>query len=416
MNYYRYDHRILFSEAVYEDLQHVTESEASLSEERFFWLHSRDPKASRRSFCLSDASLAGIPDEGLALLRKMDGPYLFPQWIMERIEQKKVTAVNTAYPDWLDALDFHVPARCRIHVVGLGDVGGIMLTGLRLLGDASVSAIGIYDIDQNKVLRWCYEANQILSPVELPAESRYPEVVAIDDSSLFDCDLFVFCVTAGVPALDDQTRDVRLAQFESNARIIGGYARKARERRFKGIFAVVSDPVDLLCKAAFAAANTDENGQWDMQGLAAEQIRGYGLGVMHARAAFFAGQSPDTRQYLHEGRAFGPHGEGLVIADSVSNYNEAASLLLTEKTKHANMEVRAAGFKPYIAPAISSACLSLLATIRGQWHYSATYMGGVFMGARNRLLPAGVELERLDIPPALFSRLENTYESLAKMI
>jgi malate/lactate dehydrogenase len=32
-----------------------------------------------------------------------------------------------------------------------------------------------------------------------------------------------------------------------NARIINLYAQIAREKGFKGIFAVVSDPVDLLC-------------------------------------------------------------------------------------------------------------------------------------------------------------------------
>lgn len=416
MNYFRYEKSILLSEEAYPNLQRISEAEASLSEGRLFWLHRRDPKSSRRSFCLSDAALCTVADEGLVLLQNTGTAKPVPQWIAERINEKKVTGVNTEYPDWQDALNFRLPECCRIHVVGLGDVGGMMITGLRLLGDASVSQIGIFDIDANKVTRWLYEANQILSPVETPAESRFPKIVTVPEEALFDCDLFVFCVTAGVPALDDQTRDVRLAQFEGNAKIIAGYAKKARHRRFKGVFAVVSDPVDLLCKAAFAAANTDENGDWDMKGLAAEQIRGYGLGVMHARAAFFAGQSPDTMHYLREGRAFGPHGEGLVIADSIERYNETLALQLTEKTKHANLEVRAAGFKPYIAPALSSACLSLLATIRGQWHYSATYMGGVFMGARNRLLPSGVEIERLELPPALLRRLENTYESLARII
>jgi hypothetical protein len=51
-----------------------------------------------------------------------------------------------------------------------------------------------------------------------------------------------------------------------------------------------------------------------------------------------------------------------------------------------------------------------------QWHYSATFLGGVYWGAKNRLLPAGIELERKPIPDELFSRLENSYESLRKML
>jgi len=115
----------------------------------------------------------------------------------------------------------------------------------------------------------------------------------------------------------------------------------------------------------------------DFKGLTPEQIRGYGLGVMHARACYYAGQDPRTAHYLKEGRAFGPHGKDLVIADSIKNYNEDLSIYLTNKTIEANMQVRAAGFKPYIAPALSSGSLSIIDTIRGKWHYSATYMGGI---------------------------------------
>ena len=171
----------------------------------------------------------------------------------------------------------------------------------------------------------------------------------------------------------------------------------------------------MLCKAAFDFSNTDDCGRLDFNGLAPEQIRGYGLGVMHARAAYFAGLDRETAHYIREGRAFGPHGEGLVIADSIENYNDRFSRYLTEKTKTANLEVRKLGYKPYIAPALSSGALSILATIRGQWHYSATFLGGVYMGARNRLNASGIELERLPIPEELFLRLKNTYESLRKM-
>jgi len=74
--------------------------------------------------------------------------------------------------------------------------------------------------------------------------------------------------------------------------------------------------------------------------------------------------------------------------------------------------MRELGFKPYIAPALSSGALSLLLCLRGQWHCSSTYLDGVFMGARNRVLPTGTELERLPLPQALRDRLQTTMDRL----
>ena len=74
--------------------------------------------------------------------------------------------------------------------------------------------------------------------------------------------------------------------------------------------------------------------------------------------------------------------------------------------------MRAMGFKPYVAPALSSGALSLLLCLRGEWNCSSTCLGGVFMGARNRVTPTGIELERLPLPQALMDRLRATEERL----
>ena len=113
---------------------------------------------------------------------------------------------------------------------------------------------------------------------------------------------------------------------------------------------------------------------------------------------------------------FRSHGEGLIIADSIYNYNENLSDYLTKKAREANLEVRKVGYKPYIAPALSSGTLSILATIKGEWHYSATYVNEVFMGAKNRQNTTGVEIERIDMPDALFKKIENTYERLLNIL
>lgn len=409
MYYYSLDNNVLISESEYNGLIPISEQEARGAGMPVFLLNRLDPLASRRKFCVSDPSLAFIKDEGIELICKQTAPgKQLPQWLVDMINHRKIASVNTLYPGWYKALSEELPSKWRINVVGLGDVGGMLVAGLRLLGGDCIEAIGIFDIDHNKVARWEFEANQISSP---DSGQKMPPVVPLTEEQLFDCDMFVFCVTVGVPPLGE-TRDVRIAQFEGNSLIVSLYAKKARQKNFGGIFAVVSDPVDLLCKSAFLYSNIGENGNMDFKGLASDRIIGYGLGVMHARALYYSDTDPELCRYREQGRAFGPHGEGLIIADSLIDYNNELSLRLTEKACKANMAVRDTGFKPYIAPALSSGALSIISTIKGQWHYSTTYMGGVYWGSRNRLLPSGVELERFEPDAVLYSRIKESYERL----
>lgn len=414
MFFYMLDDKILLSNIKYDDLEEISENTARENKEIIYYLKKVDPLKSRRRFCVSDPLLLFLKEEGLNLIYKKDlEEYNLPKWVIDRINNKKVTGINTNYPNWKNAINNTLPKKWKVNVFGLGDVGGTLITGLRLLGGDCISEIGIYDRTENKKKRWILEANQILSAFD---GKSYPKVKGIASEELFDCDMFVFCASVGVPPVGERVKDVRMIQFEGNSKLLSAYANMARKCGFKGIFAVVSDPVDLLCKSVFIDSNTNENGKIDYKGLAPEQIRGYGLGVMHARAAYYAGLAKDTAHYLNEGRAYGPHGKGLVIADSIENYNEDKSIYLTKKAKEANLQVRETGFKPYIAPALSSGSLSLLATIRGQWHYSATYMGGVFMGAKNRFIESGVEIEILDIPNELLLRLQETYRKLERII
>ena len=79
---------------------------------------------------------------------------------------------------------------------------------------------------------------------------RLPEANTPEEE-LFDCDLFLFTASRGVPPVSSGISDVRMAQFEANREIIRTYARKARESRFQGMFCQISDPVDLLCREVF---------------------------------------------------------------------------------------------------------------------------------------------------------------------
>lgn len=414
MFFYKLKDKILISQSEYNKLNRISESEAKESKGIIYVLNPANPLKSRRNFCISDSSLIFLKKEGIHLLQKSKKiDYDLPQWLNQKIKEKRVSSLNTEYPNWQDVLNSKFPSRWKVNLVGLGDVGGILLTGLRLLGGRYIESIGIYDKNINAIKRWELEANQIFYPF---TAQRFPEVSRIREGNIFDCDMFVFCATVGVPSLGNEQEDVRMKQFEGNFKIISDYARRAREKSFKGIFAIISDPVDLLCKAVFLTSNKNTSGEFDFKGLAADQIRGYGLGVMHARAVYYAKQNTETAEYNREGRAFGPHGQGLVIANSLKKYNESLSEMLTDQTVKANLEVRETGFKPYVAPALSSGSYPLIATMSGKWHYSATFMGGVFMGAKNRLLKSGIEIERLDLPVILLEKIKRSYQELGNIL
>jgi len=239
--------------------------------------------------------------------------------------------------------------------------------------------------------------------------------VILKEEELFQCDMFVFCASKGIPPVGAEVKDVRMVQFEANRGIISIFAKKARESGFQGLFAVVSDPVDPLCKAAFLASNTDESGNFDGKGLLPEQVQGYGLGVMNARAAYYAKKEERFSSFLKEGRAYGPHGQDLVIANSIEAYDDSLSKELTQLAIDANLRTRDLGFKPYVAPAISSAAISLILTLQGEWHYSSNFLGGVFMGCKNRSTPWGLEMESLPLPKQLFDRVEKAFRGLEEI-
>lgn len=304
----------------------------------------------------------------------------------------------------LDRCPVKLNQKHRVNVLALGDVGMTVLLGLKLLGGDVIERLGICDINKANVQRLEKEMNQIRYPFAL---ADMPKVYPVEEKNLFDCDVLVFCASKGIPPIGVRG-DVRMAQLEANREIIAHYGALAKKADFKGLMAVVSDPVDPLCKAFL-----------DASGLHPAQIQGYGLGVMNARACYYAEKDERFADYLEEGRAFGPHGGDLVIANSVERYDEARSRQLTDLTVNANMEVRDLGYKPYIAPAISSAAVSILLTLRGEWHYGSLYLGdektGAFLGIKNRMTAEGSVYEDLDLPEALYARIKNAYDNLCNL-
>ena len=301
--------------------------------------------------------------------------------------------------------------KLKVNIFALGDVGSTLLSGLFLLGGDIIETIGIWDVDPMQMDRFESEYGQIKGPLD---QDVFPNVYQVTREDLFKCDVVIFCASRGVPPVSETRKDVRMAQWEKNRPLIEGVAIEGAKEEFKGLFLVVSDPVDLLCKAAYLAAK-QENSAWKP-----DQIRGYGLGVMNSRGAYYARRDSRFQLYLTEGRAFGPHGNGLVLANSIENYDQEISLDLTKLTVEANLVAREKGYKPYIAPALSSGALSILKTLRNQWHYSSIYMGdsinGAYFGQRNRLTQTGTETENILFSDNLFQRLKGSYIDLCELV
>ncbi len=404
-HYYTYDGRTLCSAGAlpYPEISALPETGEVL------WVFHRPPLSGRDTFPVTDPAQL-TEREGVASLCAAPGPEGLPRELTDAIRAGRVRAVNLAHPRFEElTAPLPRPEKVRVNLLALGDVGSTLLMGLRLMGGDVISSIGICDLREGVAQRWEFELNQIQLPGPYDA---LPPVEIVSPEQLFDGDVFLFCASRFVPDTAVKTGDVRMAQYRLNRELAALYAQKARQARYRGLFCVVSDPVDPLCRAVLTESNRAPSGEMDYQGLFSHQVRGFGLGVMNARAAYYARKDPRFASFLTEGRSFGPHGEDLVIANSIRNYDDALSRQLTEQAVRANLRMRELGFKPYAAPALSSGALSLLLCLRGQWQCSSTYLDGVFMGARNRVLPTGTELERLPLPRQLQDRLQTTMDRL----
>lgn len=374
------------------------------------FLLRRDPGLGPAVWRAADARQLTAEAVGVDWLdpRRMGEAPVLPPAVCSALAAGRLTAVNLQHPRWERALEFTAPGRGkkRVHLLAVGDVGGTLLTALKLLGGDVISTLGICDLNEKTVARWTAEMGQIAWPWDYGA---LPEVEAVSPEELFACDVFLFAATKAIPPVGSGVKDVRMAQLEANRPLVESFARQAREADFQGLFLVLSDPVDPLCRAAWRASNAGEkDGPPDFRGLLPEQVQGFGLGVMNARAAYFAKADSRFSSFLTEGRSFGPHGQGLVIANSLEQYDDALSQELTRRTLEANLRIRDLGYKPYVAPAVSSGAMQLLLSLRGEWHCGSVPLGGVWFGCKNRFTPQGLELETLSLPDALFARLQET--------
>ena len=368
----------------------------------------REPAHSRGFWAIRELSELEEAEGPAALLPALPGE---SSELASFIRKNGASVLNTTFPGAFAYAEhwFGSAAQNRkltVTLVGLGDVGGTVLTALKLLG-REIGEIRIFDFHEAQCRRYAMELNQVL-PLE-PGEAQ-PVISVCTQEQLFDCDLFLFTASRGVPPVGQEQTDVRMAQYEANRAMITGYARMARAAKFQGLFCQISDPVDLLARAVYLESNRGEAGHFDWQGLLPEQVQGFGLGVMAARARYYA---PELELDPEAIRVYGPHGAGLVAANAPgADYDPERSQRLSKLTRQANLRVRELGFKPYIAPGISSAAVSTLQLLRGRFHYGAVPLGQAYFGCRSRFTANGLETFREPICPELLVRLEQAYGDL----
>ena len=384
---------------------------ATLSAEPFsplVFLVERDPLTSRGWFAIR--SLAELDEpEGINLLLPPPADDALDA-LAGFVQENGASVVNTVFTRWFEVMSDNWRRRDAaqiVHLVGLGNVGGTTAMGLKLLGN-DLKEIGVFDYDFNKRLRYEAELNQVLS---IRDGERLPPVVILPDDELFCCDALLFTAAQAVPEVGAESgKDIRMMQYAANRELLRPYAKRARESGFTGYFMQISDPVDQLSRAVFLMSNQNERGEFDWQGLLPEQVRGFGLGVMHARAIYAAERDCLKTDQL---RCYGPHGHGLVIANAPeTGYQDDISRHLTNLAETANLEVRSYGYKPYIAPGLSSAAVSVLRALRGEWHDAAVPLGGVYFGCRSRITALGNQQRRESLHQELQARLEESDRQL----
>ena len=371
------------------------------------FLVRRDPMVSRGIFAVSEPGEIFEP-EGTGLVLPPPPGTLEPQ-IANLVRTDGACVLNTAFARCFEVLPrFLRPKRgaLRLNVAGLGDVGGTVLTGLVLL-DGPVAELGVFDFYRPLVERYRLELSQVLPTT--PGRVM-PRILPTEETALLDCDALLFAASKGVPPVGSAVQDVRMAQYAANRELLRPYARRARDTGFCGLFCQISDPVDQLARYVFLESNRDETGHFDFKGLLPEQVRGFGLGVMEARARFAASERGVD---FSSGTVYGPHGKDLIAANSLgADYDDALSRQLSEAAATANLTVRDLGFKPYIAPGLSSAAISILAMLRGEEHAAAVPLDGAYFGCHSRLTRLGPKLRREALHPALMERISQVHQRL----
>ena len=147
-------------------------------------------------------------------------------------------------------------------IVGTGNVGASIAFAL-LNQRTPVNELILTDINADDARGEAMDLSDALA-----VAPSYLKITAGDLTDAKDCDVIV--ITAGAPQKDG--KQSRLALLKDNAKILKNIVEKIMKSGFKGIFIIVSNPVDVLSYLT-----------WQWSGLPSHQVIGSGTVLDSAR-------------------------------------------------------------------------------------------------------------------------------------
>ena len=123
------------------------------------FLVKRNLGLSRCAWRVTDARQLTAKSETVAWFdpRRMEDAPALPEGVTAAIDAGTLTAIVLSNPKWEEALTYFAPkqGKKRVNLLAVGDVGSTLLTALKLLGGDVIGSIGICDLSDKTVARWC---------------------------------------------------------------------------------------------------------------------------------------------------------------------------------------------------------------------------------------------------------------------
>jgi len=237
----------------------------------------------------------------------------------------------------------------RLGIWGIGDIGTIVASHIRELdiADSHISEIYIGGSRESKKVE-----TQVMELRDINLEGVHQPVVhgilPGEESRFFrECDMILIIAASDVPTPDRKDIDVRMAQFESNSKLLENFIMSAALTEYDGQILIGSDPVEQLTMKLYLEMKKREID------VNTHQLVGYGGMINRSRAKAMADEQGIT-SFQESGRTFGPHGN-LVLAFPTHNpeqYDAKQAERLSFLTGHRNYYARERGSKPHVGPAV----------------------------------------------------------------
>ncbi len=275
--------------------------------------------------------------------------------------------------------------RKKITVIGAGNVGASVAQFclIKRLGDVVLLDV-VEGTAKGKALDLSQAAALQVHNCQITGTSDYAQTAGSD----------LIIVTAGIARKPGMTRDDLV---RTNHSIVTQVVKAAVERSPNALLVVVSNPLDVMCQAAYKAS-----------GLPRERVIGLSGMLDASRLRYYMGKEVGVAPHTIEALVLGEHGDSMVALTRLANIGgvPAPDLLPQEKLDAIAKDTAAGGaavvallgFSAYYGPGIAAASMAeALLTDSHSIMPCSVYLTGqygandMFMCAPARLGAKGVE-------------------------